>query len=48
MGTNKKCVMVSIDAATASTGYTIWHNAEIAEQDRFFMTSRNIKITPST
>lgn len=43
MGTNKKCVMVSIDAATASTGYTIWHNAEIAEQDRFFYDKQKYK-----
>ena len=40
MSTNKKCVMVSIDAATASTGYTIWYNAEIAEQGRFFFNKR--------
>lgn len=43
MGTNKKCVMVSIDAATASTGYTIWHNAEITEQDRFFYDKQKYK-----
>ena len=35
--------MVSIDAATASTGYTIWHNAEIAEQDRFFYDKQKYK-----
>lgn len=43
MGTNKKCVMVSIDAATASTGYTIWHNAEIVEQDRIFYDKQKYK-----
>lgn len=44
MSTNKKCVMVSIDAATASTGYTIWYNAEIAEQADFSLTKENILI----
>lgn len=41
MGTSKPCVMVSIDAATSSTGYTIWHNAKIVEQDRFFYKNSN-------
>lgn len=38
---SKDCIMVSIDAATKSTGYTIWKNAQIISQDRFYFDEKD-------